>query len=109
MEKKSSHYDSEFELNEKFPPTSNTESIPLVLYLSQTHHWAQKTCAHRYIIQDCRSGMIHKIKYFEAAKLQSGVFLEDVVNDFLAEKGEKIIAVHPVMEKTLLVHYTDDF
>jgi hypothetical protein len=53
--------------------------------------------------------MIHKIKYFEAAKLQSGVFLEDVVNDFLAEKGERIIAVHPVMEKTLLVHYLDDF
>lgn len=53
--------------------------------------------------------MIHKIKYFEVDKLQSGVFLQDVVNDFLAEKGEKIIAVHPVMEKTLLVHYKDDF
>ncbi|MGQ0606791.1 MAG: hypothetical protein ACT4OD_07600 [Candidatus Nitrosotenuis sp.] len=53
--------------------------------------------------------MIHKIKYFEADKLQPGVFLQDVVNEFLSEKGEKIIAVHPVMEKTLLVHYTEDF
>ncbi|MEM3008092.1 MAG: hypothetical protein QXW37_00095 [Candidatus Nitrosotenuis sp.] len=53
--------------------------------------------------------MLHKIKYFEADKLQAGVFLEDVVNEFLAEKGEKIIAVHPVMEKTLLVHYAEDF
>jgi hypothetical protein len=53
--------------------------------------------------------MVHKIKYFEADKLQPGVFLQDVVNEFLAEKGEKIIAVHPVMEKTLLVHYMDDF
>jgi len=52
--------------------------------------------------------MVHKIKYFETDKLESGVFLQDVVNDFLAEKGEKIIAVHPVMEKTLLVHYKDE-
>ncbi len=52
--------------------------------------------------------MVHKIKYFETNKLESGVFLQNVVNDFLAEKGEKIIAVHPVMEKTLLVHYKDE-
>ena len=51
--------------------------------------------------------MVHKIKYFEADKLPPGVFLQDVVNDFLAEKNEKIIAVHPVMEKTLLVHYEE--
>ncbi len=51
--------------------------------------------------------MVHKIKYFEADKLDEGVYLQDVVNDFLAEKGEKIIAVHPIMEKTLLVHYTE--
>ncbi len=52
--------------------------------------------------------MVHKIKYFEADELQPGVFLQDIVNDFLAEIGEKVIAVHPVMEKTLLVHYKDD-
>ena len=51
--------------------------------------------------------MVHKIKYFEADKLKPGVFLQDVVNEFLAEKDEKIIAVHPVMEKTLLVHYVE--
>ncbi|MCV0372639.1 MAG: hypothetical protein K5793_03700 [Nitrosarchaeum sp.] len=51
--------------------------------------------------------MVHKIKYFEADKLQSGIYLQDVVNDFLAEKGDKIIAVHPIMDKTLLVHYKD--
>ena len=51
--------------------------------------------------------MIHKIKYFEADKLKPGIFLQDAVNDFLAEKEEKIIAVHPVMAKTLLVHYKE--
>ena len=51
--------------------------------------------------------MVHKIKYFDANELKPGVFLQDVVNDFLAEKNEKIIAVHPVMEKTLLVHYQE--
>ncbi len=51
--------------------------------------------------------MVHKIKYFDANELQPGVFLQDVVNDFLAEKNGKIIAVHPVMEKTLLVHYQE--
>ena len=51
--------------------------------------------------------MVHKIKYFEADKLKPGEFLQDVVNEFLAEKDEKIIAVHPVMEKTLLVHYME--
>lgn len=85
------------------------EPIPLVLYLRPNSPAALEICAHRYIMRDFRLFMIHKIKYFEAAKLQPGVFLEDVVNDFLAEKGEKVIAVHPVMEKTLLVHYTDDF
>ena len=51
--------------------------------------------------------MVHKIKYFEADKLKPGIFLQDVVNEFLAEKDKKIIAVHPVMEKTLLVHYVE--
>jgi len=51
--------------------------------------------------------MIHKIKYFESKQLAPGVFLQDVVNDFLAEKGEKVIAVMPVMENSLLVHYTE--
>lgn len=51
--------------------------------------------------------MVHKIKYFEADTLKPGVFLQDVVNEFLAEKDEKIIAIHPVMEKTLLVHYVE--
>jgi hypothetical protein len=58
-------------------------------------------------LQDVVNVMVHKIKYFEAAKLKEGIYLQDVVNDFLAEKGEKIIAVHPIMEKTLLVHYTE--
>ncbi len=51
--------------------------------------------------------MIHKIQYFEAEQLPKDIFLQDVVNKFLAEKGEKIIAVHPVMEKSLLVHYKE--
>ena len=51
--------------------------------------------------------MVHKIKYFDANELKPGVFLQDVVNDFLAEKDEKIIAVNPVMEQTLLVHYQE--
>jgi hypothetical protein len=51
--------------------------------------------------------MIHKIKYFEAEKLSHGVFLQDVVNEFLAEKGENIVSIHPVMEDTLLVHYKE--
>ena len=51
--------------------------------------------------------MVHKIKYFEADKLKPGVFLQDVVNEFLAEKDEKIIAIHPVMEKTSLVYYME--
>jgi len=50
--------------------------------------------------------MVHKIKYFEADKLESGIFLQDVVNDFLAQKGDKIIAVHPVMENTLIIKTT---
>ncbi|WP_162858560.1 hypothetical protein [Candidatus Nitrosotenuis aquarius] len=53
--------------------------------------------------------MIHKIKYFEADKLEPGVFLQDIVNDFLAEKGDNIVAVHPVMERSVLVHYKEDF
>jgi hypothetical protein len=51
--------------------------------------------------------MIHKIQYFEAEKLSQGVFLQDAVNEFLAKKGENIIAVHPVMGNTLLVHYKE--
>lgn len=51
--------------------------------------------------------MTHKIQYFEADALPEGVYLQDVVNDFLAEKGEKIIAVHPVMGRSVLVHYTE--
>ncbi len=51
--------------------------------------------------------MVHKIQYFEAEKLPEGVFLQDVVNKFLEEKGDNVIAVHPVMDKTLLVHYTE--
>lgn len=51
--------------------------------------------------------MIHKIQYFETKNLPQGVYLQDIVNDFLAEKGENIIAVLPVMENTLLVHYKE--
>jgi len=51
--------------------------------------------------------MIHKIKYFEAEQLPQDVFLQDVVNKFLAEKGENIIAVHPIMGNSLLVHYKE--
>jgi hypothetical protein len=51
--------------------------------------------------------MIHKIRYFESKNLSQGVYLQDIVNDFLAEKGENIIAVMPVMENTLLVHYKE--
>ncbi len=62
---------------------------------------------YRYIVAHYHFLMVHKIKYFEADELKEGIYLQDVVNDFLAEKGEKIIAVHPIMEKTLLVHYTE--
>jgi hypothetical protein len=51
--------------------------------------------------------MIHKIRYFEAEKLPQGIFLQDVVNEFLAEKGDNVVSVHPVMGKTLLVHYKE--
>lgn len=51
--------------------------------------------------------MIHKIQYFEAGNLSQGVFLQDVVNEFLDDKGENIISVHPVMKDTLLVHYKE--
>jgi len=51
--------------------------------------------------------MIHKIQYFEVEQLPQGVFLQDVVNEFLVDKGENIIAVHPVMGKSLLVHYKE--
>lgn len=51
--------------------------------------------------------MIHKIQYFEAENLSQGVFLQDVVNEFLAEKGENIVSIHPVMKDTLLVHYKE--
>lgn len=51
--------------------------------------------------------MIHKIKYFESKHLAQGVYLQDVVNVFLAEKGENIVAVLPVMQDSLLVHYKE--
>ncbi len=51
--------------------------------------------------------VVHKIKYFEAEKLSQGVFLQDAVNEFLAEKGENIISIHPVMGNTLIVHYKE--
>ena len=51
--------------------------------------------------------MIHKIRYFESEQLSEGVYLQDVVNDFLSKKGDNIIAVLPVMESTLLVHYKE--
>ncbi|MHA7733629.1 hypothetical protein [Nitrosopumilus sp. S6] len=53
------------------------------------------------------STMIHKIRYFETKTLSEGVYLQDVVNDFLSEKGENIIAVMPVMGNSLLVHYKE--
>jgi len=51
--------------------------------------------------------MIHKIQYFEAKQIPKGEFLQEVVNEFLAEKGENIIAVYPVLGKSLLVHYKE--
>jgi len=51
--------------------------------------------------------MIHKIKYFDAKKLSQGVFLQDVVNEFLSQKGENIVSIHPVMADSLLVHYKE--
>ena len=51
--------------------------------------------------------MIHKIQYFEAEKVAQGKYLQDVVNDFLATKGENILAVHPVLGNSLLVHYKE--
>lgn len=53
------------------------------------------------------TSMIHKIRYFETKTLSKGIYLQDVVNDFLAEKGENIIAVMPVMGNSLLVHYKE--
>ncbi|HUU47510.1 MAG TPA: hypothetical protein VMW55_01880 [Nitrosopumilaceae archaeon] len=51
--------------------------------------------------------MIHKIQYFEVERLAQGVFLQDIVNNFLAEKGENVIAVHPVMGTSIIVHYKE--
>ena len=51
--------------------------------------------------------MIHKIQYFEAEQISQGEYLQEVVNAFLAEKGENIIAVHPVLGKSVLVHYKE--
>ena len=51
--------------------------------------------------------MIHKIQYFDVEQIPQGKYLQDVVNDFLAQKGESIIAVHPVLGKSLLVHYKE--
>ncbi|MBI1662358.1 MAG: hypothetical protein IS860_02470 [Nitrosopumilus sp.] len=53
------------------------------------------------------STMIHKIRYFETKTLSQGVYLQDVVNEFLSEKGENVIAVMPVMGDSLLVHYKE--
>jgi hypothetical protein len=49
--------------------------------------------------------MIHKIQYFEIEQIPQGKYL--LVNDFLAEKGENIISVHPVLGKFLLNHYKE--
>jgi len=51
--------------------------------------------------------MIHKIRYFETKNLSQGVYLQDVVNDFLSKKGDNIVAVMPIMENSLLVHYKE--
>ncbi len=51
--------------------------------------------------------MIHKIRYFETKNLSQGAYLQDVVNDFLSEKGDNIVAVMPIMENSLLVHYKE--
>ncbi len=52
--------------------------------------------------------MVHKIKYFEVEGLSGGIYLEDMVNEFLATKKEKIISIHPLMGKMLIVHYIED-
>jgi len=51
--------------------------------------------------------MVHKIQYFDVEQIPQGEYLQDVVNDFLAKKGENVIAVHPVLGKSLLVHYKE--
>lgn len=51
--------------------------------------------------------MIHKIKYFESKHLAAGIYLQDVVNDFLCKHGDNIVSVLPVMENALLVHYKE--
>ena len=51
--------------------------------------------------------MIHKIRYFETKTLSTGTYLQDVVNDFLAKHGDNIVAIMPVMNETLLVHYKE--
>jgi hypothetical protein len=79
----------------------------LVVLFYELRIFRKKSVQYRYIVAHHHFLMVHKIKYFEADKLEDGIYLQDVVNDFLAEKGEKIIAVHPIMEKTLLVHYTE--
>ena len=73
--------------------------------MSKNSFWAFRRTF--IILSSSNTHMVHKIKYFEAAKLESGIFLQDVVNEFLAQKGDKIIAVHPVMGDTLLVHYEE--
>jgi len=73
-----------------------------------------KLCKRIYILDSLislytfASSMIHKIQYFEAEKLPQGTYLQDVVNKFLAEKGENVVAIHPVMGKSLLVHFKDE-
>ncbi len=61
----------------------------------------------KYNCRESNSSMVHKIQYFDAEQIPQGEYLQDVVNDFLAQKGEKIIAVHPVLGKSLLVHYKE--
>ena len=85
-----------------------TKLIYCKIALSKIYNILKNGIHYCYITPFLHSNMTHKIKYFEADKLQHGVFLQDVVNDFLAEQGDRIIAIHPVMEKTLLVHYKDD-
>ena len=52
--------------------------------------------------------MIHKIKYFEVEGSSGGIYLEDMVNEFLAKKRDNVISIHPLMGKMLIVHYTED-
>ena len=52
--------------------------------------------------------MVHKIKYFEVDESSGGIYLQDLVNEFLEKKGDNIISIHPLLGKILIVHYTED-